>query len=130
MPNRRDVEQLGLAGLSGNGLNPGPLRWNQPFLDRVSVDAVVDFRQRALETPFQRWSAGLFILEPLKLLDEIELELGAEPGAQLEGDVAVGIGATLPAGFGVQADGARGLDAFLCRQSYLQNSAMSAEFKS
>ena len=80
------------------------------------MDAVVDFGQCALETPFQRCRPRLFILESLELLDEVELELGAEPGAELEGNVAVGKGATVPAGFGVQADGARGFDPLLCRQ--------------
>jgi hypothetical protein len=92
------------------------LGWNQPFLDRVRVDAVVDFSQRALKTPFQRCGAGLFILESLELLDEIELELRAEPGAELEGNVAMGVGATVSAGLGMQADGTRGLDPLLCRQ--------------
>jgi hypothetical protein len=36
-----------------------------------------------------------------------------KPGAELEGNVAVGIGTTVPAGLGVQADGACGIDPLL-----------------
>ncbi len=55
------------------------------------------------EVPFQGRGARLFVLEPLEFLDEVQLELGAEPGTELEGDVTVGIGAAVTARLGVQA---------------------------
>ena len=79
------------------------------------MDAVVDLGQRALEVPFQRCGARFFILEALKFLDQVQLELGTEPGTELESDVTVGIGAAVATGFGVKADGRSGVDPLLCR---------------
>jgi len=92
------------------------LWWDQQFLDGIGVDAIVDFGQCALEVPFQRRSACFFVLEALEFLDEVQLELWAEPRAELERNVFVGIGATTAPCFGIDANGAGGLDPFFRRQ--------------
>ncbi len=55
--------------------------------------AVVDLGEGALEVPLQLEAVVFLVLEALELLDEVELELRAEPGAEFKGDVLVGIGA-------------------------------------
>jgi hypothetical protein len=57
------------------------------------MDAVVDLGQGALEVPTELEPVVFLVLETLKFLDEVELELRAEPRAKLEGDVPVCVGA-------------------------------------
>ena len=80
------------------------------------MNAVVDLGQRTLEVPFQRCGARFFILEALKFLDQVQLELGAEPRTEFESDILVGIGAAATPSFGIEADGICGVDPFLWRQ--------------
>ena len=88
------------------------MRRNQTFLDGVRVNTVVDLGQRALEIPFQRRGSRFFILEALKFLDQVQLELGAEPRTEFESDILVGIGAAATPSFGIEADGVCGIDPF------------------
>ena len=60
------------------------------------------------------WILGL--LQPLELLDQVQLELRAQPRTELEGDVLVRIGAAMCASACVQPDGAGGLDPLLYRE--------------
>ncbi len=54
-------------------------------LDGVGVDAVVELGEGAVEVRGEREATTFVLFEPLKFLDEVEFELGAEPGAKLEG---------------------------------------------
>ena len=106
-----DVEQIRLAGIDGSGLRLGDERRNEGILDGVGVDAVVDLGKGALEVPIELEAIVFLVLEALEFLDEVELELRAEPGAELKGDVLVGVGAaTVATGFGLESDGTRGFD--------------------
>jgi len=51
---RQDLNRRIASVLECIDLGLCQLRWNQPFLDRVRMDTVVDFSQRSLETPIQR----------------------------------------------------------------------------
>ncbi len=104
-----NVEQVGLGGIHHVGLRLGQPGRDQAFLDGVGVYLVVDLGQGALEVPFQCLRARRFVPEALELLDELEGELGAEPGAELEGDVAVGVGAAIAACLGMQPNGGCGI---------------------
>ena len=75
------------------------------------MDAVVDLGEGALEVPIELEAVVFLVLEALEFLDEVEFEFRAEPRAELEGDVLVGVGATTVApGLGLESDGSRGLD--------------------
>ena len=82
-------------------------------LHRVGVDAVVQLRERAVEVPGEGEAAVFVLLEALEFLDEVDFELGADPQAELEGDVAVGESAAVAPGAGAQADGPGFFDPFL-----------------
>lgn len=67
--------------------------------DGVRVDAVVQFRERAVEIPSQRMPPPLVLLQPLEFLDEVELELDRNPRRELKRDVLVGIRPAIAPGF-------------------------------
>ncbi len=84
--------------------------------DRVRVDAVVHLRQRPLEAPLAGRARGFVVLEALKLLYQIQLELGAEPRAEFECDVPTSIRASVATRGGIDADRACLLGPFLHRE--------------
>ncbi|MDR1191487.1 MAG: hypothetical protein LBK60_07485 [Verrucomicrobiales bacterium] len=49
------------------------------LLDGIGVDAIVDFRRRALQIPFEGKAALFVFLEPLKFTDKIKPEFRAKP---------------------------------------------------
>ncbi len=57
-----------------------------------------------------------FLLQPLKLFDQVELELDGDPRRELERDVLVGKRAAVTARFGDDANGAGLLDPLARRQ--------------
>jgi len=61
-------------------------------------------------------SLALGFLEPLKLFDEVELELDRDPRGELQGDVQMGISAAVAPGLGLDAGGPRALDPLLRRE--------------
>ena len=111
-----DIEQIGLAGIDGGGLRLGDGWRDERFLDRVGVDAVVDLGEGALEVPIELEPVVFVILEALKFRDEVELELRAEPRAELEGDVLVGVGAAVAAGTRDETIGSGQVDPLLGRE--------------
>ena len=98
------------------GLGFGDGGWDACFLDRVGVDAVVDFGELALEIPTELKAVVFVVLEALELLDEVKFELGAELGTEFEGDVLVGVGAAITSGARDQSFGSGQVDPFLCRE--------------
>ena len=87
------VQNIGFTGIHHGDLLCGKLRRNQIFLDGVRMDAVVDLGQVSLNVP-----AKLFHflgLKSLKLFDQIDFELRANPHAKLKGDVLVGVCAAI-----------------------------------
>ena len=92
--------------MANGGLRRCDLWRNEMGFHRVGVDAVIELGQGAVEVPSEGKAAVFVVLEPLEFLDEIELELRAEPRTELEGDVRVGIRAAVPSGAGNQAFGA------------------------
>ncbi len=111
-----DVEQVGFAGINQRGLGFGDGGWDECFLDRVGVDAVVDFGERALEIPTELKAVVFVVLEALELLNEVKLELGAEPGTEFKGYVLVGVSAAVTSGARDQSFGSGQVDPFLCRE--------------
>jgi hypothetical protein len=80
------------------------------------VDAVIDFCEGALEIPTELEAVVFFILEALEFLDQVELEFRAEPRAELEGDVLVGVGAAVAAGTRDETVGSGQVDPLLGRE--------------
>ena len=98
LPEKRHVQDIGLRGVGD-----GRLRWrdrgrDEMRLDGVSVDAVVELRKSAVEIPRQREPPAFVVLQALKFFDEIELELNGNPGGELEGNIFVGVCATVTSG--------------------------------
>ena len=106
----RDVEEVGLVGVRDGGLRGRDLGRDEMGLHRVGVDAVVELGEGAVEVPSEGEAAVFVVLEPLEFLDQVELEFRAKPRAELEGNVLVGVGATVAAGAGRQTFGAGVLD--------------------
>ena len=88
-----DIEQIGLVGIDERGLLFRDARRYERLFDGIGVDAVVDLGEGALEIPAELETVVFVVLEALEFLDEVELELRAEPRSELEGDVFVGKGA-------------------------------------
>jgi len=103
----RDVEQVGFAGVDGSRLRLGDGGRDEGFLDGVGVDAVIDLRERALEVPAELEAVVFVVLEALELLDEVDFEFDRDPRSEFEGNVFVGVGAPIAAGFGNQTNGPR-----------------------
>ena len=93
-----DVEDIGLAGIDCRRLRIGHGRRDQRIPDGVSVDAIVDLGKSAPEIPIELETAVFVVFEALEFLDQVKLELRAEPGPELESDVLVGIGAAVAPG--------------------------------
>lgn len=79
---------------------------NQRFFDGICMHRVSDFGEYPFEIPVQRILPVLQLLffQPLKLLDKVQLEYRVEPGAELEGNILMGIGSAIASGFGSNAD--------------------------
>src|SRR3990167_9113035 len=86
-------------------LGLGDLRRKQRLLDGIGVDSVVDLGKGALEIPPELEAVVFRVLEALKLPDKVNLEFRADPHAEFEGDVLMGIGPPVPSGRGSQANG-------------------------
>jgi hypothetical protein len=80
------------------------------------VDAVIDLCEGALEIPTELEAVVFFVLEALEFLDQVELEFRAEPRAELEGDVLVGVGAAVAAGTRDETIGSGQVDPLLGRE--------------
>ncbi len=111
-----DVEQVGFAGVNEAGLGLGDGGGNERLLDGVGMDAVVDLGEGALEVPAELEAVVFVVLEALELLDEVELELGAEPGAEFKGNVLVSIGASVAACTGNESSGPGQVDPLFGRE--------------
>ena len=79
------------------------------------MDAVVDLGESALEVPIELEVVVFVVLEALELLDQVKLELRAEPGAELESDVLVRVSASVSPGARDQAFATSKPDPFLGR---------------
>ena len=112
----RDIEQVGLIRVSDGRLSVSDLGGNQILLHRRRVNAIVEFGERAIEIPSERKALALVVFQSLKLLDQIELKLRAEPRTELEGDVPVGVCPAVTACTGHQSLPASCIDPFFCRQ--------------
>ncbi len=87
------------------------------FLDRVSVDAVIDLGEQPAHIPFPFFAGRFSLFKPLKLKDQVKLELWADPRGKFEGNVLVRkCAAAIPAGLGIDADCTRRIDPSLGRQ--------------
>jgi hypothetical protein len=80
------------------------------------MDAVIDLGQGALQVPSELEPVVLLVFEPLKFRDKVELELRAEPRAEFERDVFVGVGAAVAACTRDQPFGSGKFDPFFGRQ--------------
>ena len=83
-------------------------------LNRVGMDAVVDLGQAETNVPAERLL--LLHLKPLKLFDEVQLELDRDPRGELKGNVLVGERPAVAAGLGCDANRSRSLDPLLGSQ--------------
>ena len=75
------VEHIGFRRVHEVGLRLAQLLRDEVGLDGVGVDAVVDLSEVAADVPAE--SLALGFLEPLKLFDEVELELDRDPCGEL-----------------------------------------------
>jgi hypothetical protein len=67
---------------------------------------VIDFGEGALKAPIKLEAGAFLVFEPLIFFHQQQLKLGADPHPEMEGDVLVGVGATIPSGLGCEANGA------------------------
>lgn len=111
---KRDIEQVGLVRIGDSRLSVSDLGGNQMLPHRRRVDAVVELGERAIEIPSEGKALALVVFQTLKLLDQIELKLRAEPRTELEGDVTVGVCTAVTACTGDQSLPASCIDPFLC----------------
>ena len=75
------------------------------------MDTVNDLGEGALEIPADLEAVVFVIFEALEFLDEVELELRAEPGPKLESNVLVGAGAAaVTSGPRLEPNGSGSLD--------------------
>jgi hypothetical protein len=111
-----DIEQVGFACVNGSGLNRRQAWWNQLLLNGARMDLVVNLGQSALKAPFQLDGAGFFILETLKFLNEVGLELGTQPRSKLEGNISVSVSTTASSRLGIKADSPGGINPFFGRE--------------
>ena len=100
------VEQVGFVGVGDGGLRRRDLGRNEMGFHRVGMNAVIELGQGAGEVPGKGKAAVFVVLKPLEFLDQIELELRAEPRTELESDVCVRIRAAITSGAGNHAFGA------------------------
>lgn len=110
-----DVEQVGFVRIDELRLSFGDRGWEKRLLDGVGVDAVINFGQGALEVPAEFEPVVFVVLEPLEFGDEVELEFRAEPRSELEGNILVGVGASVTSGTGDQSNSSCQLDLLFCR---------------
>lgn len=89
------IEHIGFAGVGERLLLFGNQLRDQVVFDGVGVDLVVDFGNDAIHVPLKRDAAVFIGLEALIILDDVELELGGDPGSKLKGDILVGKGAAV-----------------------------------
>ena len=97
------IENIRFARVDDVHLCAGDLRRDEILLYGVGVDAVVDLRKLPLCRPPDQLL--LLRLKPLKLLDDVYLELGGNPHCELESDVLVRVGAAISPRLGDKADG-------------------------
>ena len=100
----RDIEDVGLAGVGDRGLRRRDLRRDEVRLDGIGVNAVVELGKRAVEIPSQRQAAVLLLLEPAELFHQVNLELRADPHAELKGNIRMSIGPAVSARRGLESD--------------------------
>ena len=70
-------------------------RRDQILFDGIGMNPVVDFGQIAPDIPAEL--LALFVLEPLELFDEIELEFRRYPRCKFKGDILMSIRASIAA---------------------------------
>ena len=83
-------------------------------LNSVGVDSVVDLREVAADIPAESLTLSFF--EPLKLLDEVQLELNRDPRGKFVSDIRVGVRAAVTTSFRLNTNGPRTLNPLLGRQ--------------
>ncbi len=110
LPEKGDIQEVGLIGVNEVGLGRGDGRRHQGLLDGISMDAVVDLGEGALEAPAELEMVVFIVLETLELFDELEFELDGHPGGEFKSDVLVRVGAAVTSGGGDQPDGSGRLD--------------------
>ena len=94
-------------------LRGGHFSGDQVRLDGVCMEAVIELGQGAVEVPCQGEPPALVVLETTEFLDKIDFELGADPHAELEGDIGMRIGAAITSRRGLEADGVGFVNPFL-----------------
>lgn len=112
----RHVENVGFVGVDLAGLCCAQVLGDQVLGDCVGVYPVVDFAQATGEVPFQTAALDFFVFEPLKFLDQEELEFCRYPGGKFKGDVFMSIGAAVAANGAAYADGGCQLNPFIRRE--------------
>ena len=77
LPEEGDIQHIRLIRVNNVHLRPRDRRRDEMLLDRIGVNAVVDFRQLTLCRPSKHFL--LFGLQPLELFDEIKLKFNRKP---------------------------------------------------
>ena len=111
----RHVEYVGLARINQTCLGCAQLWRDEVGLNSIGVDSVVDLREIAADIPAESLTLSFF--EPLKLLDEVQLELNRDPGGEFVSDIRMGVGAAVTTSFRLNTNGARALDPLFRRKS-------------
>ena len=110
----RHIEYVGLACINQTCLGFAQLWRDEVSLNSVGVDSVVDLREVAADIPAESLTLSFF--EPLKLLDEVQLELNRDPRGKFVSDIRVGVRAAVTTSFRLNTNGPRTLNPLLGRQ--------------
>lgn len=81
------IEKVGLFRVGEDSLFRSDFLRDEVGLDRVSVDAVVDLGERAVEIPGKRKTPIFILFETLEFLDQVELEFDRNPGREFESHI-------------------------------------------
>lgn len=98
------------TGIRTGRLDCRDLGRDEVLADGVGEDPVVDLCKCSVEVPGARVSLAFLFLQPLELLDEIDLEFRTYPHSKLECNVAMGVCASVPTGCCSQPNGVRSFD--------------------
>ena len=99
---QRHIQNIGFVSIDQRNLPRRQLRWDQILLDGICVNTIIDLGKVALDVPTEL--LHLLGLEPLKLFNEVDFEFGADPHAELEGDVLICVCPAVPPGFGSETN--------------------------
>jgi hypothetical protein len=75
------------------------------FFNGVGVDAIVEFGERAVKVPCQGQAVTFVFFKSTEFFKKIKFKFGADPRAEFERNIRMGIGAAIASRRGTEANG-------------------------